>query len=906
MIKKILSSVGICALSSTAAEAATTPKGFLLDQVSLAKQKHNLSLMKQSLDKLDLIASQDADVISAWIEYANLTHNKPLALQKQQLLAKLPPIKTVYPSDIKAEQVKKLKSNYDSLTDKQSYKKMLGVQQKIITLEQVDVWERFRLANLLVINGQKKQAKKTFKQFFERYPTEKHSSESQYAYFLFLNGIDDYQTIITHSKFVAQELRTEKTQKIIDHAQQTLKLIALEKQALDYRQHHDYSRLLEIQKQLVQLKPSDTWEAYALANTYAKLNQTQKGDEVFNQPQLIKDADYYQALTTYLLGTDRYQKILDLTSDLEPQYMTPKIQKIREQADSCLKFEQAKQLWEKQQPNEAIGLLKQLPYSVDRNEQLAQWYTERHFYNEAENQYNELMTHHELSLDQQINLLVLYQTKQQDFKIQNQTLNNVLSQPLTGYQKQKLLKILIVLNKSNYIEKLSRQIDVTEKSEVSNTMAMMKNDVAKWHRQHHEPQKALSEWRQAVFYSGLSQTLPVDDYTVYLRTDLKDDWLKKSIKSSMTETHHQQDQTVTTGMHLSHYSGTEGYSSVDQATLFVAGAFPLAEGRAKIQYDWSDYNAGKMVKENPSWGTCKTTNCEQTSQKQNISTLSFEWQDEFLKLDIGQTPTIDHKVDLLGGVALSNKFKDKFSYTLQAERRRLNNSLLSFYGQKDQHTKQNWGGVDVNQVGLNLSKSLTDSSGVWSYSDAGYLSGKNVVSNTRFRNFTGFYNHLIDEPNQRFTLGINTGLTHYQRDLGDYTLGQGGYYSPQHAISIGMPIRWLKSTDYYSFGAESYIGYSWSKHDAYARYPNKKITPLNLVDRNEKEHSGTSKGISYALKLLAEKRLSSHFSIGTLLNLEYQKDYVPSSAMVYLKYSKSGWNGGMNLPIQVPKIYSDQ
>ncbi len=53
---------------------------------------------------------------------------------------------------------------------------------------------------------------------------------------------------------------------------------------------------------------------------------------------------------------------------------------------------------------------------------------------------------------------------------------------------------------------------------------------------------------------------------------------------------------------------------------------------------------------------------------------------------------------------------------------------------------------------------------------------------------TGYYYKVINEDNRRVTVGLNNMLWHYDKDLSGYTLGQGGYYSPQEYISFAVPV----------------------------------------------------------------------------------------------------------------------
>ncbi|MFP1453196.1 cellulose synthase subunit BcsC-related outer membrane protein [Escherichia coli] len=63
------------------------------------------------------------------------------------------------------------------------------------------------------------------------------------------------------------------------------------------------------------------------------------------------------------------------------------------------------------------------------------------------------------------------------------------------------------------------------------------------------------------------------------------------------------------------------------------------------------------------------------------------------------------------------------------------------------------------------------------------LTGKNVEDNWRVRWMTGYY-YRHNQNNRRVTIGLNNMIWHYDKDLSGYSLGQGGYYSPQDACRL--------------------------------------------------------------------------------------------------------------------------
>ncbi len=142
-------------------------------------------------------------------------------------------------------------------------------------------------------------------------------------------------------------------------------------------------------------------------------------------------------------------------------------------------------------------------------------------------------------------------------------------------------------------------------------------------------------------------------------------------------------------------------------------------------------------------------------------------------------------------------------YTVNVHRRPISSSLLSFGGQKDSssHTGATWGGVRADGGGLSLSYDRGEAHGIWSSLGADSLTGKNVADNWRVRWMTGYYYKVINENNRRVTVGLNNMIWHYDKDLSGYTLGQGGYYSPQEYLSFAVPVTWRQRTENWSWSS---------------------------------------------------------------------------------------------------------
>jgi hypothetical protein len=93
-----------------------------------------------------------------------------------------------------------------------------------------------------------------------------------------------------------------------------------------------------------------------------------------------------------------------------------------------------------------------------------------------------------------------------------------------------------------------------------------------------------------------------------------------------------------------------------------------------------------------------------------------------------------------------------------------------------------------------------------------------------------------------------------------------------------------------------------------ARYPLQNLlnnSIQTIPDRYAYDAGESSNGVGYTLRALIERRLSSHWTLGAGVDIQQAKDYTPSHALIYLRYSMAGWQGDLDMPPQPLVPYSD-
>lgn len=441
--------------------------------------------------------------------------------------------------------------------------------------------------------------------------------------------------------------------------------------------------------------------------------------------------------------------------------------------------------------------------------------------------------------------------------------------------------------------------------------ALIYRNAANVEQQLGQPQLARQDYEQAMIASGITDKQPQDNdsYTRLTRNNASDDWLKRGIRSDAHDLYRQQDVNFTVDTDSWTSSGTPGKSDLTANTTMFQADMPVYQGRGFLRADWVRMDAGTFDNENgnyeASFGTCSDQNCRSyRSQTANGVSLGAGWENDKWKGDLGTTPLGFPVVDWVGGLAYSGDWGD-IGWTTTVSRRPVSSSLLSFAGAKDPGTGTTWGGVRATGASIGLSYDQGLANGVWADVSAHQLTGENVEDNTRERLMGGYYYKVINEDNRRATVGLSSMLWHYQKDLSGYTLGQGGYYSPQQYFSLSVPVNYRQRTENWSWQLGGSVSWSRSSTSDEKRYPIQNLIPDSLPDKGAVETGSSGSGFGYTVQALVERRVSSHWTVGAGVDIQQAKDYTPSHYLLYARYSLSGWQGDLDMPPEPLVPYAD-
>lgn len=280
------------------------------------------------------------------------------------------------------------------------------------------------------------------------------------------------------------------------------------------------------------------------------------------------------------------------------------------------------------------------------------------------------------------------------------------------------------------------------------------------------------------------------------------------------------------------------------------------------------------------------------SQQAQGASLTAGYVNDHLRADFGTTPLGFPIWNLVGGLLWKGD-AGPFSWSLDASRRQDTSTLLSFAGTTDPGTGRVWGGVLATGVRAGLSLDHGGTLGFWSSFGVHELTGTNVQSNQRVRVMAGETWRIINEEDRLFSLGLTAMDWHDTQDSGEFTFGQGGYYSPQTYRSLALPVTWAQRYTRWSWTVRGSVFASWSQTDASPYFP---INPqfqaqaqALAIEQKTKVNpwysTSSGPGSGYSLSTAAEYQATSRLFVGSRLEIERSPYYAPNTFLLYLRYA---------------------
>lgn len=284
--------------------------------------------------------------------------------------------------------------------------------------------------------------------------------------------------------------------------------------------------------------------------------------------------------------------------------------------------------------------------------------------------------------------------------------------------------------------------------------------------------------------------------------------------------------------------------------------------------------------------------CNPALSPQTARGASFTagYHSDNLRADIGTTPLGFPVSNIVGGARFDGDF-GKLGYSVEASRRSVTSSLLSYAGTRDPRTGQVWGGVVATGARLGISLDEGGTLGFWSSLGMHSLTGRNVQTNNRIQLMAGGQWRVINEENRLLSVGLTGMYWHHSQNAGEYTFGHGGYYSPQNYRSLSLPVTYGERYPRFSWVVRAAVSTSQSQTQSAAYFATAPLMQAQAVALAPATFvtpvyaGGPGRGKGYSLRGAWEYQVNRKLFVGGQVAIERSEFYAPNRVLFYLRHS---------------------
>ncbi|NKC30966.1 cellulose biosynthesis protein BcsC [Falsiroseomonas selenitidurans] len=387
------------------------------------------------------------------------------------------------------------------------------------------------------------------------------------------------------------------------------------------------------------------------------------------------------------------------------------------------------------------------------------------------------------------------------------------------------------------------------------------------------------------------------------------DPLLSEITRQLTEVREEAAPRITPALGMRVRSGDDGIDALTESHVGAEGsiAMPGIGGRLTARASAVALDNGELSGTLPamrrfgsfpltlpgSQGTLTRQQASQASETESSQSgvaLGAAYARGGFAVDIGTTPLGFLQENVVGGIEIAPEIGDGVRLRVTAERRAMTDSLLSWGGLRDPGQGSIWGGVVRTGGRVQVEFASGDTN---FYVAGGYFSmtGEGVAENSRMEAGAGFQTPIWRSATEELVTGLDLVYFAYDKNLRFFTLGHGGYFSPQSFIAANVPIDWRGRSNNFTYRAGASIGLTTFTEDRAELFPNDAALQAQLQARANSEtgvdafYAGQTKtGLTGGLRGDLEYMLTPQLRIGGALRFDQAADWSETRGLVYARY----------------------
>ena len=354
-------------------------------------------------------------------------------------------------------------------------------------------------------------------------------------------------------------------------------------------------------------------------------------------------------------------------------------------------------------------------------------------------------------------------------------------------------------------------------------------------------------------------------------------------------------------------SGGRGLSELFDVEAPLEASFsPNGYGRLKVQVTPVYLYAGQpsagnralfgtnplIAASTPIGNTVFTPHSRTTTAAGTALDVSYAY--DFVTADVGASPIGFEQKRFVGGIQFAPRLSNNLLLRLTADRRMVTDSVLSYAGQTDSRTGQRWGGVTRNRVYGQVEASVGDT---YYYAGAGLAAflGQQVASNTDVEAGAGVSTPVWTTPTQEVRVGANAVYFGFRRNEGNFTIGNGGYFSPQQYFALLFPVTYKQQlTPDITYTVGGTVGAQSFRAKTEPVFPTGR-GPNGLEAQLQQQIAGTGNfgtrfpgfsgtGVAGGVNGEIDYRLNDNLHVGAKAGFDRSGNFTEGTGLVYARY----------------------
>jgi hypothetical protein len=246
-------------------------------------------------------------------------------------------------------------------------------------------------------------------------------------------------------------------------------------------------------------------------------------------------------------------------------------------------------------------------------------------------------------------------------------------------------------------------------------------------------------------------------------------------------------------------------------------------------------------------------------------------------------------INFVGGASYAPMLDENIGLKFTVEQRAVTDSLLSYAGAVDANGID-WGGVvrRGGRVELNFDDGL-----IGAYLNGGYyqLSGDGVDDNDMVEANIGGYYRFIRRSDEELRAGVNLTYFSYDKNLRHFTMGHGGYFSPQSYVAFSVPVEYRRTVNRLRYMVGGAVGIQDWEEDRAPVFPDDPVAQgaLEAIAAANPAiaafYSGEDKtNLGFNLRGQIEYDVSPRTVVGAAASFDNAADWFEITAGVYLRH----------------------